>query len=159
MGVLTNTTAEIQESLDGVFGEIYTHENSTTQSIPTGATYTKVINFDANGESNNCTPDFTNSKITITKPGTYFVSCPVSFTEAGSNENWFMSIFADGVEQDDIHFERRIGTGGDYGSASMSGFISASSAIDVDLRVRHDNAGARTLTVRYCNLSVNRVSI
>lgn len=160
MGQVTQSTEQIQQQLNGVYGEIYTHENVTGQVIPTGAGYTLIENYTGNGESNQCTSDYTNSVITLTEPGIYMVDFSSSFTEAGSNENWFVAAFVNGVEQDKIHFERRIGTGGDYGSAGCSGTIVASTApVDVDMRVRHGNAGSRTLTMRYSNLRVFRIAI
>ena len=160
MGQLTQTFSEIQEQMDGVYAAIYTHENVTTQSIPTGAGYELVTNYTANGDENNCTADYANDKITITKDGEYSVDFSCSFTEAGLNNNWFFSVFVDGVERDDIHFERKIGTGGDYGSAGSSGIFSVTgSPVDVDIRCRHDDAGSLTLTVKYSNLRAIRVGV
>ena len=157
MGQLTQTTREVQVALDGAHASIYVDDNSVAQSIASGATYVKIDAFDTNGNSSNCTPDAANDKITITKDGTYHATCSVSFTGSGSNVNWFGAIFVDGVEQSNVHFERKIGTGGDYGSASVSGLLTISGAPkDVDFRLRHDGA-TQNVTVRYCNLMVHLV--
>ena len=160
MGDLTQTTAEIQIRLDGSYAEIYAHENLTTQAVVGSATvYTKVTNFGFNGDAKNVTPDFANNKIIITEPGEYMISFSTSFTATGSNVNWFGSIFIDGVEQNDMHFERKLGTGGDYGSTAIAGIHSFPTVpIDVDVRFRHDDiAVSRDLTKKYMNLNVSAI--
>lgn len=148
---------EVDDQIKGVYAEIYVHEGVTAQTIATGATYTKSTAFLSDGVSSGATADSTNNKITITKTGTYKVECSLSFTGAGININWFGSIFVDGVEQDKIHFERKIGTGGDYGATQFGGLVTVASApIDIDLRFRTDDGSDRDVTVRYANLNINR---
>lgn len=158
MGQLNQTTAELQTIIEGVFAEIYTDDSVITQSIPTGATYTKLTNFLSNGESKSCTADQANNKITITQAGEYKIEFNTSFTSSGSNVNWFGAVFVDGSELDDIHFERKIGSGGDYGSTAIGGIYNVTTApVDVDVRFRHDSGGALDLTKRYMNLNVVRI--
>ena len=160
MGQLTNTTAEVQEQMDGIYAEIHCNDNTTTQNIATGASYVKVTNFDTNGESNGCTADQANDKITITKNGEYKVEVSVSFTAATGNVNWFGAIFIDGVEQDGIHFERKLGSGGDYGALQIGGVASVTTApVDVDVRFRHDRLSDDLMTLRYANLNVVRIGV
>lgn len=157
---LTQTWAEVQVIIDGSYAEIYEEDNLTAQSIVGHATtYTKVTNFQVNGDSKNCTPDQANDKITITQAGEYKITFSTSFTATGTNNNWFAAVFIDGVEQSDMHFERKIGAGGDYGSTSVTGIHSFPSVpLDVDVRMRHDDIGvSRDLTKRYMNLNVARI--
>jgi hypothetical protein len=158
MGQLTQTTAELQLILDGVYGEIYLHEGVTAQSIPTGATYTKVDGFVSDGASSNCTNAAASDKITATLAGEYKVECSLSFTGTGVNKTWFGSVFVNGVEQDKIHFERRISTGGDVGSTQFGGIATVAAGNDIDIRVRHDDAGALDFTPSYMNFNVVRIS-
>lgn len=140
----------------GTFAEIHCHDNSTAQTIPTGATYTKVTAFDNDGFSSNCTPDSANDKITITKTGIYRVEGAFSFASGTNNVEVFGSAFLDGVEQDQIHWTRKVGTAGDVGNANFSGFIDVTTApLDLDFRVRHDQAGSVNLTFSYANLNVS----
>jgi hypothetical protein len=162
MGQLTHTTTEVDEQLDGVYAEIYCDDNTTTQSIANGASYVKVTNFNTNGDSSHCTADQANDKVTITKEGEYKVEANLSFTGNTGNVNWFGSIFFGGVEAPDIHFERKLGSGGDYGSTSIGGLHSIEVGdlpLDVDVRFRHDNGSANDLTLRYANINVVRVGI
>lgn len=157
MGQLDQTTEEVQVALDGAFASIYVDDNAVTQSIVNGASYVKVDAFASDGNSSNCTADAANDKVTVTTTGTYHATISCSFTATGSNVNWFGALFVDGVEQSNCHFERKIGTGGDYGSATVSGLINVTATKDVDFRVRHDDGTAKDLTVRYCNLMVHLV--
>lgn len=139
---------------EGTFSEIHAHDNATTQSIPTGATYTKITTLDNNGESSNCTADGANDKITITKAGRYLVNGSFSFTCGTNNVTFFGSAFLNGVEQDNVHFTRKIGTAADIGSASFTGIIDVTTVPwDLDVRFRHDNGGSITLTLSYANLN------
>jgi hypothetical protein len=159
-GDLTYTTAEVQEQLTGVYAEIYVNSNATIQVVATGGGYTQVTNFSANGDSSQCTADFANNKITLTKNGEYRLASHISFTGSGNGNTWFGTIFADGSELSDIHFERKIGTGGDHGAAGVAGFYSCTNApIDIDLRMRHDDVGNLNLTATYLNINAHRIGL
>jgi hypothetical protein len=139
----------------GTFAGIHVHDASAAQSIPTGATYTKLTCYTDNEASSNVTPDATNDKITITRAGIYKVDGSFSFTCGTNNVTFFGALFLDGTEQDNVHWERKIGTAGDRGSASFTGIIDVTSANkDIDVRVRHDNAGSIDFTIYYSNLNI-----
>lgn len=141
------------------FAEIHVHDASTAQSITNGTTYTKLTAFTDNGLSENCTPDAANDKITATKTGIYRVTCSISASAGTVNLLWNASVFVGGVEQDQIHWQRKITTVGDVGSMSMSGYVDVTSAnTDIDVRVRHDGGASANFTVVYANLNIQRVS-
>lgn len=140
------------------FGELYVDEGSTATTVATGATYVKLVQFTDAGQSLNCTADSINDKITITTPGRYRVSCSVSFTSSTNNTIVYMAAFLDGVEQDNLHLLRKVGTGGDNGNAGFTGFIDVTTApVDLDLRARHDQPGNVDVTLYYGNLNVEYV--
>lgn len=159
MGTINYTTAQINDKLTGAYGGIHVHGNATAQSIPTGATYTKVINFADNDPSANTTPDATNNKITANKTGVYRVEGSFSFLSGTNGIVSFGSVFLAGVEVESLHFSRKIGVAGDVGNASISGLINITAGQEIDFRVRHDNAGAVNLTFSYMNLNLARVDI
>lgn len=141
--------------LAGIYGGIHVHDSAVAQTIPTGATYTKLTCYTDNSTSNNMTPDAANDKVTITTAGVYLIACSCSFADDTNNVTWFVSPHLGDVEIDSIHFTRKIGTAGDVGSASMSGILSVSSVpVDLDIRVRHDNLVDVDITVSYSNLSL-----
>lgn len=140
---------------DGTYGGIHAHDGSTAQTIPTGATYTKLTSFMDNNLESNVSSDAANDKITITETGVYQVSASLNFTDDTNNTEWKCSPFLGGVEQDSIHIVRKIGTAGDVGSASMTGTIDVTSAsTDLDMRCRHDAGGNVDITVEYSNLNI-----
>ena len=145
-------TGRITEA--GTFAEIHVHGGSTAQSI--SDTYTKSTAFTDNGPSSNCTSDASNNKITITEPGYYSVEGSVSMSAASPGLDWTGAVFLDGVEQENTGFERTISTGGDKGSAPLSGIIDATSVpVDVDVRFKRESGGPTNLTVSYMNLKVS----
>jgi hypothetical protein len=142
----------------GIYGAINIYDNSTAQSIPTGATYTKLTSFPSIGMSANVTCDTANDKITFVKTGKYRVTASLSFSDGTNNVEWRVAGFLNNVEQNQLHFIRKIGTSGDVGNAGVTGFVNVSSVPwDLDLRARHDNVGSVDLTVVYGNLNVEYV--
>jgi hypothetical protein len=104
--------------------------------------------------SKNCTADFTNDKITITKNGVYKVSGVFSITCATPNVVVYGAAFLDAVEQSQTHFTRFISSAGDVGSCSFDGFITVSSApVDLDFRLRHNNGGSVNVAFPYANFN------
>jgi hypothetical protein len=142
----------------GIYGAINIYDNSTAQSVPTGATYTKLTCFPSIGLNSYVTCDTANDKITFTKTGKYRVSATLSFSCGTNNVEWRVAGFLNNVEQNQLHFIRKIGTAGDVGNAGITGFINVSTEPwDLDLRARHDNGGSVDLTVVYGNLNVEYV--
>lgn len=154
-GIVSTTSYLIQQ---GIYAGIYVADGATAQSIANGATYTKSTAFVTNGLSANCTPDVANDKITITKTGKYMVIGTCSFTSGTNSVVWKSAAFLDGVEQGNIHWARKVGTGSDVGSASFMGIINVTSVpVDLDVRFRHDQAGSINITVVYSNITVNYI--
>lgn len=146
------------QSSDGCYGEIHLHDNSTAQAVATGATYAKFTLWGDNGLSQHCTADVTNDKITFTKPGIYRVSGSFNFSCDTNNIDFLGTVFLNSVEQDHIHFERKISTGGDIGSAGFTGLIDVTTiGWDLDFRVRHSGVGSVDFTLGYGNLNVTYV--
>jgi len=142
----------------GSFAGIHVHDASTAQSIATGATYTKSTAFTDNDASNDCTADATNDKITITRTGIYRVASQVSFSSGTANVVFECAAFLNGVEQDQAHWQLKVSSSGDVGSAGFTGIIDVTTAPwDLDLRFAHDNGGAVNATVTYAQLNVQRL--
>jgi hypothetical protein len=139
----------------GIFGDIYVESGTTSQTIASGAAYTKITAFTTNGLYKNITPDAGNNKITLTVNGIYQVNLGTSLASGTNNVTFFGSIFLNAVEQDQCHWTRKVATAGDIGSASLCGMIEVTAApLDLDFRVRHDNVSSIDLTISYANLLV-----
>lgn len=150
--------AKLEFSLPA-FASIHVHDNTTAQSIPTGATYTKSTAFADNGYNLNCTADASNDKITITQTGYYQVQGAFCFSAGNNNTVWRLSLFVDGVEFEEIHVHRKISSAGDVGASAFTGIILVSTVpIDIDVRARHDSGGAVNLTITYGNLSIAKIA-
>jgi len=151
MSVNLNTGSNL-----GTFAQIYVHDaTAAAQAIATGATYTKLTGLVDNGLSANCTPDAANNKIIFNRVGYYKVSSQLSFSCNTNNVEFKIAAFVDGVEQQQAHLERKIGTASDVGSASFMGVIEVyAPGVEVDIRARHDNIGSVDLTLEYGQLVV-----
>lgn len=134
------------------FAEIYVADASTAQTIPTGATYTKLTAFTTDGQSNAVTADAANDKLTLTA-GKYLVTCSVNGSIDTANVTFKYAVFVNGTEQSNVHCHRKYGTANDDGSSSMSGIIDVAGTYDIDIRAAHDDAGSVDLTVTYMNLT------
>lgn len=137
----------------GTYGEIYVSDNGTPQTIPSGATYTKITLFDSDGHCENMACDVTNDKITITHGGHYFISGAYSISAGIANVLFRGAVFFNEAEEDQCHWYRKIGTAGDQGSTSLSCIIDARALGDLDFRVRHSSGGDVDMTIYYGNLS------
>lgn len=141
----------------GAYAEIYVADGSTAQSIPTGTTYTKLTAFTTNGSSANCTADATNDKITITKAGKYLVNCVVSGYDGAAGAEFKMALFKAGVEQSNIHATNKFNAGSEIDNMEMCGIIVATANQDIDVRLRHGDAGSVNFTTQYANLTITYI--
>lgn len=157
--LLSKKQMEIERKVDMVVtgdAEIHLSDGSTAQSIPTGAGYEKLINFDSNGIASIGVPDYVNNKITLPK-GIYRVFVTVSFTIGTNNTKFFVAAFMGGAEQHQVHFTRELATGADTASTSACGLIHVTADdTEIDIRARHDDGGAVNITLNYANLNVEK---
>lgn len=123
------------------YGGIY--NQATGSAVVTLSTnFAKVTgSFTGNMIStSNITPDKNNDKITINHAGSYFVGVQMSFSGATS-ATISGAAAVDGVVQEQIRFRRKLGTGGDVGSASAMGLITITGTpVDLDFRARCDSS-------------------
>jgi len=142
------------------FAEVYINENATAMSVPAGSDYTKLImtNF-ATGNYKNCTIDLESGTITVNKSGKYAVNCTFSSKLATTDVIWDTAVFANDVEAADLHMRRRFSTLGYTFNVTLSGIISLSAGDILDVRSKHNNASAVSITTEYANISLHRISI
>ena len=146
------------ESHIPIYGSIYVDGGVTAQAIPTGATYTKSTAFTTNGNDSGGVADVANDKLILSR-GAWHITASMSFSAGSAGDNFIVSCFLDGVEQSNLHFQRKIGTGGDVGSAAMVGIVTVDQDTeDLDVRIRHDDTGSENVTVVYANLNGHKIS-
>lgn len=143
------------------FGEIYAHDNAATTSV-SSAGWTQILIFNANGESNNTTPDHTNDHITITQAGKYAVdiSLAVANNAGASHVVEFSMYINNGVtEFINIHAHRSLGAGTDIGSVSLSGIADLAASDTVELWATTSRAIASNITVSDVDLRVIKIGV
>jgi len=137
------------------YAEIYVNDSTAAQAIPDSTNYTKITLWESNGLSKRCIAASSSDKITITKNGIYMVNGSFSIESGTVNVVVRCAAFLGGVEQDNIHYKRKIATANDAGSASFSGLISVTSAPqDIDVRMRHDTGAPVNIIFDYASLNI-----
>lgn len=144
-------------NLGGTYGGIHCHDNSSPQSVATGTTYATVTALIDSQISNDVLVSTSTQSITINRAGVYRISFNISFYTDTNNIIGYFAAFQNGSELDNIHLERKIGTGADVGSSAASGFARLAAGDKVSLRVRHNHTSAVAFTITYANLNVERI--
>lgn len=144
-------------NLGGTFGGIHCHDNSSSQSVATGTSYATVTALIDSQISNDVLVSTSTQSITINRAGVYRVSFNLSFYTDTNSIIGYFAAFQNGSELDNIHLERKIGTGADVGSSAASGFARLAAGDKVSLRVRHNHTSAVAFTITYANLNVERI--
>lgn len=155
--IQTNTD-NITDLQNGGYAGIYINNNTTVQSIPTGTTYTKIVNFGGNSIFKNATADYANNQIQITKQGSYKIISSASMSSGTNNVVFNIAVFKNGAKQM-IELKRKVATAGDVGNASAIGLLYCNADDIIDLRVTHDNTASVDLTVEYCNFNVEYLGV
>ena len=146
------------ESHIPIFGSIYVTDGITAQSIANGASYVKSTAFTTDGNDSGGISDVANDKLILTR-GAWHITAAVSFFTGTSNNNIFGACFLDGNKQDNLQFQRKIGTSSDAGSAAMAGIVVVDQDTeDIDFRLRHDDGSPEDITLVYANLNGHKIS-
>ena len=155
----TNGTVLVSvESHIPIYGSIYVDGGSTAQTIAQGATYTKSTAFTTDGNDSGGISDVANDQLVLTR-GAWHITAAVSFYTDTNSNNVFGALFLDGSEAANLHFQRKVGTGTDVGSAAIAGIVIVDQDTEtIDLRLRHDVAGAEDITIAYANLNGHKIS-
>lgn len=138
------------------FASIYVTDGAVAQT-PDQNVATKLTAFTTNGLSCNCTADAANDRIAITIKGTYLVMLEASFSgDASSSVHGI--IYKGAVPAvTAFEFERKLGTGGDIGSASCHGLLELDAGEYVEAWIMSDDA-TPNVTFRDATLTVIRLN-
>ena len=140
---------------------ISVYENSTGTGAPGGtgtANKAQFLLFDTNNPASGLTPDHTNDHITVATTGNYYVSVAVSFSGTANNEIGFAVYRNNGATLlNNLHTHRLLGSGGDIGSAVISGIATLTAADTIELWWWNETAN-NEIVVEDCTLSIVRVS-
>jgi len=137
--------------LDGIapsYAEIYV-STSTSQAGLSG-TPTTLTTFDANGVSNDSTPDQANNRITVGSSGNYKVSFNIAYS-GNNNATYTFQVNVDGVPQTNGVVFRKMGTGGDIGSCGLNCLLSLTAGEQVTIEV---STTGSALTAEACVMNL-----
>lgn len=135
------------------YGSIYVSNGSTAQT-GIGTSYTKITGFAANGSaSGDVTPDHANDRITVATAGNYEVFFQCSFSGSVST-TFTISLAVDGTENEQYALQRKLGTGGDVGSASFTGQITLSAAQVLTCLIKADGS-SKSFTPVFMSLGIH----
>ncbi|MFC1618275.1 hypothetical protein ACFL2B_03280 [Patescibacteria group bacterium] len=138
-----------------VYGELYVSDNSSAQAM--SSAYAQYTTSWAVGNSSGTTPSAVNSDIAISTTGYYLVTFSGSFS--GSNSETFTAQIQKNngaTDLTNLTLERKLGTGGDVGSTSISGIGYFESGDTVELWIK-SATDSKTMTMRQANLSVELI--
>lgn len=100
--------------------------------------------------------NLTNSSFIIQKAGYYATNGQFSFSD-GANTEFHLAIGLNGVRQQDCHTERKLGTGGDVGSASFT-CISYYNVSDILTLMVENVDNVNDIEIHSLNLNIRRIS-
>ena len=150
---------ETQQVKRKVFGCIYlSGEGSTAQSIPSGATYTKITPFTANMAGNLvATPNYTTGQITVNRTGLFMVGFSRTYTVETANVVWHVAVFVNGVIQPQTILANKSLSTNTPSYADLGIPVAANSGDTIDIRLKHDNGSDVAITYEHATLSVTSI--
>jgi len=154
-GISATDLRDFKDSVMGVYASIYTSGGSTSQTMGTSAA--KLTLWASNGEADNASADATNNEIEVgaAGDGDYLVIGQFSFSGAVST-TFTIKAAVNGVEDDAVACERKLGTGGDVGSCSFAGIITLADGDLVSVYVTAD-AASKSFTLQEGSLTIRRI--
>lgn len=145
-----------REVVTSAYAGIYCVDASTAQE-PAQNVATKVTGFTTNTTASNMTADAANDKITVTATGLYHVAFQCSFSGDGLATIKWNVYTGSPLASTYIQCTRKLGTGGDIGSASCHGIITLTAGHDVEVWVTSDDA-TPTITPQDMQLACHRIN-
>ena len=135
-------------------GYLYTHDGSTAQT-GVGTSFVKVTGFASEGDAEGIIISAANDQATVPADGVYDIDFWVSFSGT-MLVTFIFSIHVNGLDVGEIGLERKLGTGGDVGSASCGGSLALSEDDVITVYIKADDAG-KSFTPHFMGLRVHRV--
>ena len=140
-------------------GEMHCHDTSHAQSIPAGATYTKLTHHTSTETAQNITSIAdvgVNNEFIIIIPGWYRIVATSSSYIASPNITFRFALFVNETEYDQIHSESKFPPG-DRRTGLIQGVIYCSAGDKISIRARHDKITAENLIVTYANFNMEYI--
>lgn len=148
-------------SAPGTYAELYVAGASVSQTTnATPGTFDTLTLLDTNGLSNDCTADVANDRIVCTRAGKYRASFSASFSGTLS-ETFECELYntTTSTAYTNCHFERKLGTGGDIGSASFAGIVTAAANDVFVIRVACTSGASKSFVLRDGNFNMHKIGV
>jgi len=129
-------------------------EGGSTAEATVDATPRKIAAFTTKGPEVGVTSSTTTDNVTVAEAGDYFVSANVSFSGTLSS-TYNVTVYID-TTSTNLTLERKLGTGGDVGSAGLSGLVTCAAGEAISLY--QSTADGSAMTVTDAQLTVIRMS-
>ena len=134
-------------------------EGATAQSIPTGATYTKITAFTtALLGADGCDPDPANDQITVEDAGVYVVGFTRAYHADTANVIWHVAVFVNGVLAPQSVVSIKTASTATPFYADLDVPVVCAAGDTIDIRLRHDNGGSVNITYEHATLYVQRIA-
>jgi len=119
---------------DQYYCEMYAKSNGNALGITAVDTYATSTQNVTSGLLNGCT--HASGVMTITNDGTYSVWASVGMN-GGNNKEYHIAIGINGVDQDKCHMPRKMGGGGDSGSATLNCLLDLNAGDEISLMIEN----------------------
>ncbi len=137
-----------------IYGEMWNHTDAGfVVDLITVQVYENITDL-TDGSQNGFT--LSNSKLTAQLSGLYRVYYSISFSGSANSEIGF-SVGIGGVEQDQTHSHRTLGTGGDIGNTGGTGYIFLNQGDVVTLMARDEASPVKDINIIAANLNLMRI--
>lgn len=152
-GVLSAYGQEVKKKS---FACIYmSGEGAVAQSIPAGATYTKITPFDTDlPGSLVSTADAANDRITVGRAGLYIVGFTRTYTVGTANVTWHVAVFVNGVIAQQSVLSVKSASTNTPTYADLDIPVSCAAGDTIDIRIKHDGGAAVDITFEHATLYV-----
>ncbi len=141
-------------TINMVYGEMWNHTDAGfTVDLITQMVYENITNLKV-GLNNGFS--FSSSKLTTLISGVYKADYSISFSGSANSEIGF-DVGISGIEQNQTHAHRKIGTGGDIGNVGGTGIITLNAGDVITLMARDEAAPVQDITIVVANLNLWRI--
>jgi hypothetical protein len=137
------------------YGELYVHDGVTAMVVTNAGTYYTLAPAFTAGSSLGTTLATSSNSITVLKKGMYQYNGSLSFSGTG-NSTIECAAFTNGTEAINSDFKRKIGSGGDVGSAAKAAMLNLNAGDYVQMKITADSNGD-SITIQQANFSLRLI--
>lgn len=130
---------DIRDTVVSIFNNyaaMWIYNGSTTQVI--GTSLTKMTGFAVSSSAGALAASTSNSNIAVSVTGKYFIFAQLSYS-GSANTTFAIFPYVTSTGQQTVGCKRKLGSGGDAGSASFGGIITLTAGDTVELQIMADS--------------------